>query len=91
MNEDAKLSMLLSSGLNSSEQVQFDRLESRIAEHLVILGASVRICTATGLDYNRRIELAGAKGVGAVVQMSDFMSTNDDVSISGIRLLAYAR
>lgn len=82
MNERAKVTMMLCSGLHPEEQEKVERLDAAIAKHLIANSLQARICRAVGDNSDRMLEFCGNTGVAATVPAGAFVAATDSDAIS---------
>jgi hypothetical protein len=82
MNEEAKMSMMLCSGLEPSEQEKVERLDGPIATGFISAGKVVRICQGRTAGGRRLLDFCGPAGTVASVLASDFLAATDEQAVA---------
>ncbi len=82
MTDNAKMSMILCSGLEPAEQERVERLHTGIFERFKHAGHVVRTCLAR-IDGDRRLlEFSGPAGVVATVSAIEFLAASDTAAVA---------
>ena len=87
MGEEAKMTMILCSGLEPIEQDKVERLDGLISDRLIQAGLVARICQGRGANDERFLEFTGPAGIVAKVRAADFLSASDQAAVAAIALM----
>jgi hypothetical protein len=86
MSGDAKMTILLCSGLEAAEQAKVERLDGPIAGHFMQAGLVARLCQGLVTDGERILEFSGPNGVVGRVPGAVFMAAADQAAVATIAL-----
>lgn len=87
MNGEAKMTMLLCSGLESTEQAKVERLDGPISGLFMRAGLIARICQGRVAGDQRFLDFCGPAGVVGHVPAAEFLGASDQAAV-GLIVLA---
>ena len=86
MTDEAKVSMILCSGLEPAEQAKVERLDAPISEKFVRAGLVARICRASGTGDQRVHNFCEPPRTVGTVRAADFLAATDVAAVAMITL-----
>ena len=87
MSDEAKMTTLLYTGLEPTEQAKVERLDGPIAGLFTQATLVTRICQGRVTDDKRFLDFVGPAGVVGSVSVADFMAASDQAAVATITLL----
>jgi hypothetical protein len=86
MGEQAKITMMLCSGLEPAEQEKVERQDGAISGMFARAGRAVRICQGRGTDDQRTLDFYDSAGIVGSIRAADFLCASDQAAVTAIVL-----
>ena len=84
MNDEAKTTLLLCSGLEPAEQEKIERLDVPISERFIRAGLVARLCQGSGSGDQRILNFSNPSGIVGSIRAADFLATTDQDAVAMI-------